>query len=281
MKSQNLLLRFFSIFFLTIAFVALIYITLRTVVQGADRADPSAASSAADELPTATATHLVPPSVEPEATDIIPTLPRPTPPPTLTPTATITPTIPPPAPTIALPPDSTNPLTPTEQQIAVVPTEPPPQPTQTPLPPTQGTATPVPTATEEQSVPTTTPPPPTPTPTATTAAQARPTATATSLSTPEAPIVVELRVLPGDTEGSWLRVTSDGIIVYEQIMRPGERDRFLAEQSINVLAGNPPVVEVRVNDSEPALIGEVPGVPATWSWPPLEPSPSPQPSPEQ
>jgi hypothetical protein len=82
-----------------------------------------------------------------------------------------------------------------------------------------------------------------------------------------------LRVLPGNTEGSWLRVTTDGIIVYEQIMRPGEEDRFLAERSINILAGNPPIVEVSVNGSEPQAIGEIPGVPATWSWPPLEPSP--------
>jgi hypothetical protein len=90
--------------------------------------------------------------------------------------------------------------------------------------------------------------------------------------------VVDINVLPGDTEGSWLRVTTDGIVVYEQIMRPGQSDQFQAERNITILAGNPTVVEASVNGSEPELLGEIPGVPVTWTWPPLEPAePPPEP----
>ncbi len=87
-------------------------------------------------------------------------------------------------------------------------------------------------------------------------------------ATLEAPIVVEVSVLPGDGEGSWLRVTADGVVAYEQIMNRGEQQIFLAQRNIAIRAGNPTVVQVSVNGLQPEFIGQVPGEPVDWTWPP-------------
>jgi cytoskeletal protein RodZ len=90
----------------------------------------------------------------------------------------------------------------------------------------------------------------------------RPTATL------EAPIVVEVSILPGTEQGSWLRVNTDGVVVYEQIMGPGEGQVFLAQRQVNIRAGNPTFVQVSVNGLQTETIGQVPGEPVDWSWPP-------------
>ncbi len=90
----------------------------------------------------------------------------------------------------------------------------------------------------------------------------------TTTPTPAAPIVVEVDVVSESGEGSWLRVTTDGNIVYEQIMASGEQQTFLAQRQINIRAGNPSDVMVSVNGLPPERLGQVPGEPVDWSWPP-------------
>jgi hypothetical protein len=86
-------------------------------------------------------------------------------------------------------------------------------------------------------------------------------------ATPSAPIVADLGIAPGDGE-SWLRVTVDGMIVYEGIMSGGQREVFEAQRSVHIRAGTPPVVLVGVNGMQPEPLGAVPGRPVNWSWPP-------------
>lgn len=96
----------------------------------------------------------------------------------------------------------------------------------------------------------------------------RPRRTPTATVTPAAPIVVEVTIPPGPGEGSWLRVQTDGVMAYEQIMRPGEQQVFLAQRQIQIRAGNPTFVQVSVNGLQPEVLGQVPGEPVDWSWPP-------------
>lgn len=98
----------------------------------------------------------------------------------------------------------------------------------------------------------------------------RPTRTPTpeSTETPEAPIVLEVSILPGSGEGSWLRIIADGVTVYEQTMSHGERQIFLAQRQVQIRAGNPTFVQVSINGLPPETIGQVPGEPVDWSWPP-------------
>ncbi len=84
----------------------------------------------------------------------------------------------------------------------------------------------------------------------------------------EAPIVVQISIAAGQGEGSWLRVQADGAIVYEQIMRPGEGQVFQAQRQIQIRAGNPTFVRVSVNGLPQEVLGQVPGEPVDWSWPP-------------
>ncbi|NJN65655.1 MAG: helix-turn-helix domain-containing protein [Chloroflexaceae bacterium] len=85
--------------------------------------------------------------------------------------------------------------------------------------------------------------------------------------TPDVPMVVNVSIQP-ESADSWLRVTVDGTIVYEQIMQAGEREVFRVQRHIHLRAGNPPSVEVSVNGSAPEPLGSVPGNPVNWSWPP-------------
>jgi cytoskeleton protein RodZ len=111
---------------------------------------------------------------------------------------------------------------------------------------------------------------PTPTPTLpplapTTAVAATPDVPPSPTS--DVPMVVDVSIQP-ESADSWLRVTVDGTIMYEQIMHAGEREVFRVQRRIHIRAGNPPSVEVSVNGSAPEPLGTVPGSPVNWSWPP-------------
>ncbi len=85
--------------------------------------------------------------------------------------------------------------------------------------------------------------------------------------TPLAPIVIEVSIEP-DAGESWLRVLTDGSIAYEQTMRGGEREVFLANREVFIRAGNPAVVQVNVNGRQRGTLGQSPGIPVNWYWPP-------------
>ncbi len=93
------------------------------------------------------------------------------------------------------------------------------------------------------------------------------TATPRPSPTQEAPIVVEVSI-PPDAGISWLRVQTDGTIVYEQTMRGGEQEIFLANRQVFIRAGNPTVVQVNVNGQQRGPLGQIPGQPVDWYWPP-------------
>lgn len=105
-----------------------------------------------------------------------------------------------------------------------------------------------------------------------------PTASPTPLSvaatsepspTPElaAPIVVEVNIESG-AGTSWLRVQTDGATVYEQNMSGGEQEVFLAQREVFIRSGNPTIVQVTVNGLQQGPIGQIPGQPVNWYWPP-------------
>jgi transcriptional regulator with XRE-family HTH domain len=93
--------------------------------------------------------------------------------------------------------------------------------------------------------------------------------TVTQTATSAAPIIVEVRIasVRGD-ESSWVRVQSDGNTIYEGIMNSGQRQVFEAQRRILIRAGNPPAVLVTVNGLEQGQLGQVPGQPVNWPWPP-------------
>jgi cytoskeletal protein RodZ len=87
--------------------------------------------------------------------------------------------------------------------------------------------------------------------------------------TPAAPIVLEVFIPSArGNENSWLRVQTDGSIVFEGFMRAGERQTFLAQRRVEIRAGNPPDVQVTVNGLQQGPLGQVPGQPVNWPWPP-------------
>ena len=84
---------------------------------------------------------------------------------------------------------------------------------------------------------------------------------------PEAPIVIEVRIDPGDNPGSWLEIKTDGESVFRRVLAPGRSVRFTARRSVSVRAGNAAVVTVVINDQERRL-GTTPGEVVTFEWPP-------------
>jgi cytoskeletal protein RodZ len=82
------------------------------------------------------------------------------------------------------------------------------------------------------------------------------------------PFVIEINIKP-DSSGSWIRVSTDGIVAYEEIMQAGDSKIFRAEHQVQIRAGNPTAVDVSVNGMQPETLGNVPGQPVNWSWPPL------------
>ncbi|NWG22020.1 MAG: helix-turn-helix domain-containing protein [Chloroflexi bacterium] len=84
---------------------------------------------------------------------------------------------------------------------------------------------------------------------------------------PEAPIVLEVRIDPGDNPGSWLEIKTDGESVFRRVLAPGRSVRYTARRSVSVRAGNAAVVTVVINDQERRL-GATPGEVVTFDWPP-------------
>lgn len=94
-------------------------------------------------------------------------------------------------------------------------------------------------------------------------------ATGGPTATPAAPIVVEVSIANRTGgENSWLRVQSDGNTVFEGIMRAGEELVFEAQRRVQIRAGNPPDVFVSVNGLQQGALGQNPGQPVNWPWPP-------------
>lgn len=86
---------------------------------------------------------------------------------------------------------------------------------------------------------------------------------------PNAPIVVEVRIATQlGSESSWVRVQTDGNTTFEGVMRSGQRQVFQAQRRVLIRAGNPPAVLVTVNGLEQGPLGQVPGQPVNWPWPP-------------
>jgi cytoskeletal protein RodZ len=95
------------------------------------------------------------------------------------------------------------------------------------------------------------------------------TPAAPASATPDAPIVLEVFVpATRGGESSWLRVQTDGNLAFEGIMRAGERQIFQAQRRVQIRAGNPTDVQVTVNGLQQGAIGQVPGQPVNWAWPP-------------
>lgn len=88
-------------------------------------------------------------------------------------------------------------------------------------------------------------------------------------ATANAPIVVEVRIATQlGSESSWVRVQTDGNTTFEGVMRSGQRQVFQAQRRVLIRAGNPPDVLVTVNGLEQGPLGQVPGQPVNWPWPP-------------
>jgi cytoskeleton protein RodZ len=104
---------------------------------------------------------------------------------------------------------------------------------------------------------------------ATTAVAGGEIATAGPSATPAAPIVIEVAV-PNQrgNENSWVRVQTDGNVAFEGIMRAGEKLVFEAQRRVVIRAGNPPDVFVTVNGLQQGALGQNPGQPVNWPWPP-------------
>jgi cytoskeleton protein RodZ len=104
---------------------------------------------------------------------------------------------------------------------------------------------------------------------ATTAAAGGVLATPGPSASPSAPIVIEINI-PNQrgNENSWVRVQTDGNVAFEGIMRAGEKLVFEAQRRVLIRAGNPPDVFVTVNGLQQGALGQNPGQPVNWPWPP-------------
>ncbi len=99
-------------------------------------------------------------------------------------------------------------------------------------------------------------------------APAAATATPAAVSpTPEAPIVLEVKVDAGKNPGSWLHVKVDNKSVFQRILKPGDSLRYTAQRNVWIRAGNAYVVSVVVNGVEQRL-STTPGDVVSFSWPP-------------
>lgn len=83
-----------------------------------------------------------------------------------------------------------------------------------------------------------------------------------------APVVVEVRVKPGDHQGSWIRIESDGGQVFQGIMTAGQVRVIEAQRQVSLRAGNAGVVEVSVNGQPPLTLGQDAGQVVDWIFPP-------------
>lgn len=86
-------------------------------------------------------------------------------------------------------------------------------------------------------------------------------------ATPEAPIMVKVTIKE-NSNGSWLRIQTDGETQFEGIMKAGETQDFQAKRRIFIRSGNPAVVFVSVNGLEQQVLSPLAGKPTNWEWPP-------------
>jgi len=134
----------------------------------------------------------------------------------------------------------------------------------------------LPTPTMRRIVVTVTPLPPTPEPTATPSATLEPTSTAmptvvqiTETPTPllETELVVEgIHVEAEATEETYLQVTIDGEMVFEEMLKKGDIQTFDAEQTITIRVGNAAGLKVTVNGEKVGPLGEE-GEVVEWKFP--------------
>jgi len=115
--------------------------------------------------------------------------------------------------------------------------------------------------------PTAAPVAPTAVPNPSGAATATPVAVAGATATPEAPIVMVVKVDAGKNPGSWLNVKIDNKSVFQKVLKPGESLRYTAQRSVWIRAGNAYVVTVDINGVEQRL-SNTPGDVVSFSWPP-------------
>ena len=122
----------------------------------------------------------------------------------------------------------------------------------------------LPTPTVRRIVVTVTPLPPTPEPTATPSVTLEPTSTATVVQATETPtslletepIVEGIHVEAEATEETYLQVTVDGEMVFEEMLEKGDIQAFDAEQIIAIRVGNAAGLKVTVNGVEVGPLGE-------------------------
>ena len=98
-------------------------------------------------------------------------------------------------------------------------------------------------------------------------ATATPDAAAAATPTPEAPIVMVIKVDAGKNPGSWLNVKIDNKSVFQKVLKPGESLRYTAQRNVWIRAGNAYVVTVDINGVEQRL-SNTPGDVVSFSWPP-------------
>lgn len=89
---------------------------------------------------------------------------------------------------------------------------------------------------------------PTPTPTATRVSTRQPTPTPPSL-----PQLIEL--VADARQRAWMRVTTDGAVVFEQILEAGAQETWQAQQNLVVRTGNAGGIEVTVNGEVQGALG--------------------------
>ncbi len=85
------------------------------------------------------------------------------------------------------------------------------------------------------------------------AAQARSVAAspAPAPGPPAAPIVIQVRA----SEPAWIRITSDGVVVFGGTMKPGQALAFHAQQNMSLLTGNAGGLEIGFNGRSLGPIG--------------------------
>ncbi len=115
--------------------------------------------------------------------------------------------------------------------------------------------------------PTTAQPQPTAVPINPDAATATPVVASAATGTPEAPIVMIVKVDAGKNPGSWLNVKIDNKSVFQKVLKPGESLRYTAQRGVWIRAGNAYVVTVNINGVEQRL-SNTPGDVVSFSWPP-------------
>ncbi|MEK7407051.1 MAG: helix-turn-helix domain-containing protein [Acidobacteriota bacterium] len=100
-------------------------------------------------------------------------------------------------------------------------------------------------------------PAPAPTTPAASPAQTLPPEAAPAEPTPQPPPATEAALVVDvtATRSAWIRVTSDGVVVYEATLQPGAGRTFQASQSVRVYTGNAGGLEIRLNGKPIGPVG--------------------------